>query len=134
MTIMSFYRDSQVSRLRRAAVVLIGTVWIVNGLYAKVLGQVERHEEIVGQILGEHPMLLTKTIGVLEIILGIAILIRFQPKRLGWFQIVIVLTMNIIENLRTPDLLLWGNFNLLFAILFCLLVWWTELKPQDYGR
>jgi len=46
----------------------IATVWLVNGLYGKVLNLVPRHQEIVGSILGnESEMLVTKIIGFAEI-------------------------------------------------------------------
>jgi hypothetical protein len=34
-------------------------------------------------------------------------------------QIAVIAVMNTLEFLLVPDLLLWGKFNSLFALLFC---------------
>jgi hypothetical protein len=41
-------------------------------------------------------------------------------------QIIVIATMNTIEFILVPDLLLWGRFNALFALLFILLIWYNE--------
>ena len=47
-------------------------VWIANGLFCKVLNLVPRHELIVTRILGvSHAHLLTKAIGISEIIMAV---------------------------------------------------------------
>lgn len=98
---------------------LIAAVWLINGLICKVLNLVPRHQEIVGRILGtDYAPVLTKMIGVSEIIMGVWILSRIQPKFNAWLQIGIVATMNILEFCLVPDLLLWGRFNALFALCF----------------
>jgi uncharacterized membrane protein YphA (DoxX/SURF4 family) len=76
----------------------IATVWLLNGLYCKILGQVPRHEQIVETILGAtYSHELTILIGVLEICLGIIIYLNIQAKFIAIFQIVIVMTMNLLE-------------------------------------
>lgn len=111
----------------RTLTLLIAFVWIANGLFSKVLNLVPRHQEIVASILGDdYARPLTIMIGVGEIILGILILNRFKPKILAILQILLVATMNIMEYLLVPDLLLWGKFNSLFALGFIILVYYHE--------
>jgi len=105
----------------------IGLVWLVNGLICKILNMVPRHQEIVGSILGnQYTSLITILIGVGEIILGVLIIVRFKPKLLAITQFLLVATMNIIEYLVAPNLLLWGKLNSLFAIGFIFLVYYHE--------
>ena len=105
----------------------IATVWLINGLFCKVLNLVPRHEEIVGRILGNrHSQILTILIGVSEILMAIWILIGFKSKFNAIAQIIIVAMMNILELILVPDLLLWGKFNILFAFLFITIVFFNE--------
>lgn len=94
-------------------------VWLVNGLVCKVLNLVPRHEEIVGQLLSSsYARPLTLTIGILEIGISIWIFTRLFPRLAAIFQMLLVLLMNIIETIFVPELLLWGRWNLVFAMLF----------------
>jgi uncharacterized membrane protein YphA (DoxX/SURF4 family) len=111
----------------RAIGYLIALVWLLNGLYCKLLNYVPRHEEIVSRILGdEHSRLLTILIGVSEILMAIWILSGIKPKLSAIAQIVIVASMNIIEYFVAPDLLLWGKVNALFAVAFIGIVYYRE--------
>jgi len=102
----------------------IATVWLLNGLYCKVLGQVPRHEQIVETILGAtYSHELTMLIGVLEICLGIVIYLNIQPKLIAIFQIGIIMSMNLLEFQLAQKWLLWGAWNILFATLFCLMIY-----------
>jgi hypothetical protein len=107
--------------------VLIASVWLVNGLVCKVLNLVPRHEQIVARILGEsYSRQLTVLIGVSEIVLAIWVLMRFRSKLSAIIQITLVASMNIVEFILAPDLLLWGKFNSLFALLFIGLIYYNE--------
>lgn len=113
--------------LHKAINIFIASVWIINGLVCKVLNFVPRHQEIVSRILGnEYAVFLTKFIGLLEIGMAIWILSGFSRRLNVFMQILIVLTMNTLEFILVPDLLLWGRFNLVFAILFCVLIFCNE--------
>lgn len=102
-------------------------VWIVNGLICKVLNLVPRHQQIVARILGmEHSRLLTIVIGCSEIIMAIWILSKIKTRFNAITQIAIVATMNTLEFILVPDLLLWGKMNVLFAFLFILVVYFNE--------
>jgi len=115
---------------------LIATIWIANGLFCKVLNLVPRHEEIVARILGnDYSRPLTIFIGLAEIIMAIWILTRFKSKLNTIVQMVVVATMNIIEFIAVPDLLLWGKLNIIFALLFIGLIYYNEFvlnkKPNS---
>ena len=114
--------------------ILIASVWFINGLFCKVLNFVPRHEEIVERILGNsYSSLITILIGVLEVIMAFWILSGYKPKLNAIFQIVIVAIMNVLEFVVVPDLLLWGKFNILFALLFIALVYYINfIKCKDY--
>ncbi len=105
----------------------IAAVWLVNGLLCKVLNLVPRHQQIVATILGDdYAFILTKAIGVAEILMAIWILSGIKSRFAAIFQILIVLIMNILEFILVPDLLLWGKANAVFALLFVSLVYWHE--------
>lgn len=113
---------------------IISLVWFINGFFCKVLNLVPRHEEIVGRILGEqHAWFFTKAIGVSEILMVVWILSRIKSRISAVFQMAIVGTMNILEFILVPDLLLFGKMNILFAFLFIVLIYVNEyiLGGQD---
>ena len=105
----------------------IATVWIANGLFCKVLNLTPRHEQIVAGILGDdHSRLLTILIGLSEIIMAVWILSGYKTKLNAIAQITIVATMNTLEFILVPDLLLLGKLNSLFAFIFILVVYFNE--------
>lgn len=106
---------------------LIAAVWLINGLVCKVLNLVPRHQQIVARVIGAaHAGVLTRLIGAAEIAMGIWILSGIKPRLNAITQAVIIASMNTLEFLLAPDLLLWGRFNALFAFLFVLLVLYNE--------
>jgi len=105
----------------------IAIVWIANGLFCKVLNLVPRHQQIVGQILGEeHSRPLTLLIGVSEIGMAIWILSGFWTRINAVTQILVIATMNILEFVLVPNLLLWGKANSIFAFMFIVLIYYNE--------
>ena len=113
--------------------ILISLVWLINGLYAKVLGFVPRHQEIVAKILGsEISFIAVKVIGVLEICMFVWVISRKYSPIAAVLQIVIVLIMNILEFILTPNLLLFGRLNIVIAVIFVSVVYFNEfiLKPK----
>jgi hypothetical protein len=105
----------------------IETVWIVNGIFCKVLNLVPRHEQIVVRILGDnYSRVLIILIGLSEIVMAIWILSKFKSRLNAIVQISIVGLMNTLEFILVPDLLLWGKLNSLFAFVFILLVFFNE--------
>ncbi|MEH0153105.1 DoxX-like family protein [Limibacter armeniacum] len=113
--------------MRRTITFSIAAVWIANGLFCKMLNFVPRHKEIVAEILGHsHAPALTFMIGMAEVVMAVWILSGFKSKMNALIQMAVVLTMNIIEVTAVPHLLLWGRLNMLFALLFVLMVYINE--------
>lgn len=109
--------------------IAIAVVWIVNGLYCKVYNGVPRHQLIVARILGpDHATLLTRTIGVLEILMAVWVLSRIKPHWCAFTQIALVAAMNIIEFILAPDLLLFGRLNIVIAAIFILVIYWNQYR------
>jgi hypothetical protein len=106
---------------------LIAAVWLANGLFCKVLNLVPRHQQIVARILGKtRAGFFTKAIGFAEIAMAIWILSGILPKLNAITQIVVIATMNLLECILAPDLLLWGRWNAFFACLFLLLIFYND--------
>jgi uncharacterized membrane protein YphA (DoxX/SURF4 family) len=107
----------------------IAMVWILNGLFCKVLDLVPRHEKIVERILGiDHARLFTIAIGSSEIFMAIWILSSIKTRLNAILQILVVAIMNLLEFILVPDLLLWGKWNSLFAFIFILVVYFNEFQ------
>ncbi len=105
----------------------IASVWFVNGLYCKVLNQVPRHQAIVAEILSiEYSRSFIVLIGCAEILMAIWVVSKIRSHYCAVLQIVIVASMNIIEFFLVPDLLLWGQLNAVFAVLFIAVVYYNE--------
>lgn len=110
----------------------IAAVWFINGFFCKVLNLVPRHEEIVATILQEdNSRLLTILIGLAEIGMAIWILSGIYSRLNAFVQIIIIAAMNILEFVLVPDLLLWGRLNLLFALLFILVIYYNEFHLRN---
>jgi DoxX-like family len=111
---------------------LIAAVWLANGLFCKVLNLVPRHREIVARILGDdHAGILTRAIGLSEMAMAFWILSGIGTRLNAITQMAIIATMNSLEFILAPDLLLWGRFNALFAFLFILLIYYNEFYPKN---
>ncbi|WP_017734083.1 DoxX-like family protein [Nafulsella turpanensis] len=118
-------------KLQKSLTYFIAAVWLVNGLFCKVLNMVPRHQQIVESILGEEfagP--LTIIIGIAEVGMAVWILSGIQPRLNAIAQISVVALMNIIEFVVVPELLLWGRFNAVFALLFIWVVYYKEFGFQ----
>lgn len=119
--------------LRNILTILISLVWLINGLFAKVLGFVPRHQEIAAKILGnEISFIAVKVIGVLEIGMFIWVISRKYSRLAAIMQIALVLTMNVLEYIIAPELLLFGRLNIVIAVFFVSVVYFNEfiLKPK----
>ncbi len=110
----------------------IAIVWISNGLFCKVLNLVPRHQEIVARILAnDQARLWTLLIGFAEVGMAVWILSGIMTRLNVLTQIMIIAIMNVLEFILAPDLLLWGRFNLLFAFLFILLIFYKEFYLKN---
>lgn len=118
--------------LHRLLTYAFAAVWLINGLYCKVLNGVPRHELIVARILGNaHVPALTKAIGISEILMAIWIVSRIRPRLCALAQIGLVVTMNGIELVLAPDLLLFGRLNAVFAGLFAGIIYYYAFVVCD---
>jgi len=115
------------TNLNKILTTLIALVWLINGLFCKVLHLVPRHEMIVSRILGfVYAPFLTILIGFSEILMCIWIMSNIKSRWCAITQILLVATMNIIEYNFAQDLLLFGKLNLVFASIFILVVYYNE--------
>ena len=122
-----------IRHLNKIITYFIALVWLINGLFCKILNFVPRHQEIVAKILGsEYSYTFTLMIGFSEIAMAIWVLTRFLPKFNAVFQIVLIVIMNVLEFILAPELLLWGKLNLIFALFFALIIYYQNfiLKPK----
>lgn len=112
----------------------IALVWLINGLFCKLLNLIPRHEQIVARILGEeYAGLFTKLIGVAEIIMCIWILSRIKPRLCALTQIIVIAAMNILEFVLVPDILLFGKLNIVLAAVLIVVIFIIEFllsKPN----
>jgi hypothetical protein len=110
--------------LHKPLTYLIALVWLLNGLICKVLNLVPRHQEIVETILHlENGRPLTILIGLAETLMALWIISGYKRKLNAITQIVIIASMNILEAIYAPHLLLWGKWNGVFAFLFILVIY-----------
>ena len=123
VTILSSKRKQQILTISIAA------VWLVNGLFCKVLNMVPRHQEIVASILGSgHARLLTVLIGLSEIAMAVWIFTGWFTRLNAIVQMGIITVMNTLEFFIAPDLLLWGRLNALWAFLLVLVIYYNEFQ------
>lgn len=105
-------------------------VWLVNGVWCKLIDCVPRHREIVARILGEdHSLALTRMIGAGEVVMAVWVLSGIRWKWSCTAQIAAVLLMNLIEFFVVPDLLLFGRFNSIVALTYVSIVAWAGFRP-----
>ncbi len=117
----------QIRKIHTIINIFIATVWLANGLFCKVLNLVPRHLQIVASILGdEYARFLTFLIGMAEIGMAFWILTQLKSKQNAILQILVIASMNILEFTFVPDLLLWGRFNIVFALLFISIIYYNE--------
>lgn len=106
-------------------------VWLVNGLFCKILNLVPRHQQIVSEILGESfSRPLTLTIGIGELFMAIWVISRKYSSLSAITQILLIVCMNIIEFIFAPHLLLWGKVNMVFAFSFAALIYYQAFILQ----
>jgi hypothetical protein len=106
-------------------------VWLVNGVWCKIMDGVPRHREIVARILGEDDsLLLTRLIGTGEVVMALWILSGIRWKWSCAAQIAAVVMMNVIEFFVVPDMLLFGRFNSLVALAYIMVVAWAGFRPD----
>jgi uncharacterized membrane protein YphA (DoxX/SURF4 family) len=105
----------------------IAAIWLTNGLFCKLLHLVPRHQQIIARILGSrYSGRLNILIGLSEILMAIWIISGIKTKLNAISQILIIAIMNSLEYLLAPDLLLWGKYNSVFALLLIITIYYNE--------
>lgn len=119
--------------LQKILTIAIALVWLINGLFCKLLNLVSRHQQIVAHILGKkHAAFFTKAIGFSEVLMAVWIASGIKPELCAIVQIIIVAAMNIIEFIIVPRLLLFGRMNILVAAVFLLIVYCNAFILPDF--
>jgi len=78
---------------------------------------------IVTRIFGEeHAALITKTIGILEILMAVWIISGIKSRWCALVQVIVIAIMNIIEFMLAPDLLLFGRINAIVATFLIVII------------
>ena len=108
----------------------VAAVWIGFGLGCKLLRLVPRHEHIVARILGgKVAPVLTRLIGVGEIVIGAWMLSGVWSWWCALAQTVLVVTMNAIELAKAGDLLLAPVPMILGNGVLLAVAWYAALHP-----
>jgi hypothetical protein len=117
------------TRLLRPA---LAAVWIVHGLYNKLLGGSPRHLAIVQSVPGLEGAVgaaVLTAVGVVEVAIAAWMLSRRAPRACAAAQTVLLLSMNVVELTYARDLLLWPAGLLPLNLAFLGLVWACALAP-----
>lgn len=102
-----------------------------HGLYSKILDGIPRHRLIVAKILGDaNAGMATKSIGALEVLLGLWVFTGWQPVGCAIVQTAAILAMNSLEILLARELLISAIGMVILNTGFLLLVWhWASFAP-----
>ncbi len=104
----------------------VASVWLVHGLYNKLLGGSLRHLAIVQSVpglAGDTGVRVLAAVGLFEVVLAMWILSRRAPRRCAVTQTVALLSMNAVELTFARHLLLWPAGLLPLNIAFLSLAW-----------
>lgn len=115
---------------------VLATVWLVHGLYNKLLGGSPRQLAIVQSVpglqgdAGRHVLL---AVGAGEVLIAAWMLWRRAPKWCAAVQTALLLSMNVVELAYARHLLLWPAGLLPLNLCFLGLVWATA-APEPLRR
>ncbi|HEX9367633.1 MAG TPA: DoxX-like family protein, partial [Vicinamibacterales bacterium] len=110
----------------------VAAVWLVHGLYNKLLGGSARHLAIVqsvpglGGVAGERVL---TAVGVGEVAIALWVLSGWRPRLCAVTQTVALLSMNVVELTWARPLLLWPAGLLPLNAAFLALAW-TAADPR----
>lgn len=109
--------------LYKILIYLQALIWFCFGLFGKLLPADGRHQQIIEEIFNLNGAgLVTNLIGIGEIGLAVWIITFRFTKLTVILQIILILTMNVIEYTFADGLLLWGKWNLIFSIGFSAMI------------
>jgi hypothetical protein len=118
------------------AVRAVAAVWLLHGLYNKLLGGSARHLAIVqavpglGGVTGERVL---TAVGIGEVAIALWVLSGWRPRLCAATQTVALLSMNVLELTFARDLLLWPAGLLPVNVAFLALAW-TAAVPNLWPR
>lgn len=114
------------------AQIVIGSVWVFHGFYSKILNGIPRHRLIVGKILGAaNAEFATRTIGLLEVLLGVWAFTGWQPVGCALVQTAAIVAMNTLEISLAGELLISAVGMVILNLGFLALVWhWALVLPR----
>jgi uncharacterized membrane protein YphA (DoxX/SURF4 family) len=105
---------------------VVAAVWLVHGLYNKLLGGSARHLAIVQSVpgldgsVGEHVL---TAVGIGEVAIGLWVLSGWRPWLCAATQTVALLSMNVVELTFARPLLLWPAALIPLNLAFLALAW-----------
>lgn len=106
------------------AQIAVGSVWVFHGLFSKIFDGIPRHRLIVEKILGAaNAGIATKTIGVLESLLGLWVFTGWQPVGCAAVQTAAIVAMNSLEIVLARELLISAMGMVILNLGFLSLVW-----------
>ncbi len=80
--------------------IVLASIWLYNGLWLKVIALDPHHLDILRSVgHGTDPVLLSRLIGSCETLLGCGILSGLFYRFVSYFQIGVILLMNVIGSL-----------------------------------
>ena len=104
-------------------------VWLLFGMWFKVLGMVPRHRLIAAVILGEAvatPVIIL--VGMAEIAIALWIVSGIYPRVCAIVQSIAITTMNALELSIARELLLAPALMVVANTIFLVVVWYCALK------
>ena len=104
----------------------VASVWLVHGLYNKLLGGSPRHLAIVQSVpglAGAAGVRVVTVVGLFEVALAIWVLSGWARWRCATTQTVTLLSMNVVELTFARHLLLWPAGLLPLNVLFLAVAW-----------
>lgn len=123
---MSSFLQSDTCHL--VARLVVGSVWVFHGLYSKIFDGIPRHRLIVGKILGTaNAGIATKTIGLLEVLLGLWAFTEWQPMGCAVVQSAAIMAMNTLEIILACELLISAIGMVILNLGFLSLVWYWAI-------
>lgn len=114
--------------------ILVGSVWLLHGIYSKLLGGIPRHQAIVAEVLGDaYAPIVTKAVGIGELLLGLWVFSHRWPRTCATAQTLAIAAMNTLEIMRARDLLISAPGMVALNLAFLTLAWLnaTSGPPQS---
>ena len=112
---------------------LVAAVWLVHGLYNKLLGGSARHLAIVQSVPGLEGSAgerVLAAVGIGEVVVALWVLSAWRPWLCAATQTVVLLSMNLVELTFARSLLLWPAGLIPLNLAFLTLAWMAADSQQ----